>query len=255
MVERDSDRRVALITGASYGVGAECAVALAKVGFRLAVTATAPTNLAASIERLRESGADAMSVALDLRSQESIERCVGDVIGRFGRVDALVNNAAVNLRRKAVEITRAEWDNVIAANLTGTYFLTQQVGRHLIGRHAPGQIVTVASAHAFVGADERSVYGISKAGLVQMTRMLAIEWAKHGITVNAVAPGRMMTESPSRAKTGSDPAYMEAMLKRIPLHRLATAEEVAAAVAYLVSPAARSITGQTIIIDGGLTAV
>src|SRR3974377_1107024 len=123
MVERDSDRRVALITGASYGVGAECAVALAKVGFRLAVTATAPTNLAASVERLRESGADAMPVALDLRSQESIESCVGDVIGRFGRIDALVNNAAVNLRRKAGEKKRAEGGHGLAPNPNGTRFL------------------------------------------------------------------------------------------------------------------------------------
>jgi 2-deoxy-D-gluconate 3-dehydrogenase len=151
-------------------------------------------------------------------------------------------------------VSWAEWNDLMAANLTGTFFLTQQVGRHLIARKAPGQIVSVASAHAFVGAPERSAYGVSKAALVQMTRMLAIEWAEHGITVNAVAPGRLMTDSPSRQKTGTDAAYMEAMLKRIPLHRLATAEEVAGAVAFLVSPAARSITGQTIVLDGGLTA-
>jgi NAD(P)-dependent dehydrogenase (short-subunit alcohol dehydrogenase family) len=246
------ESRVALITGASYGVGAECALALGRAGFRLAITATRSSNLLAVIDKLN--GIEAVSLDLDLRSHQNIEQCAAAVLAHFGRIDVLVNNAAVNLRRKAIDVTRSEWDDVIATNLTGTFFLTQQVGRHLIGRGVPGQIVTIASTHALVGADARSVYGISKAGLVQMTRMLAIEWAQHGITVNAVAPGRMITESPSRAITGSDATYMEAMLKRIPLHRLATMEEVAGTVAFLVSPAARSITGQTIILDGGLNA-
>jgi NAD(P)-dependent dehydrogenase (short-subunit alcohol dehydrogenase family) len=105
-----------------------------------------------------------------------------------------------------------------------------------------------------VGAAERSTYGISKAAVVHMTRMLAVEWGDHGIRVNAVAPGRMQTDSPSRAEKGSDPAYMAAMLERIPLHRLATPEEVAAAVCWLASPEAGAVTGQTMVLDGGLTA-
>ena len=233
----DGASKVAIVTGASYGVGAACALALARAGFRLAITATSEANLAPVLSKL--AGADVLPLALDLRRQDSIEACAAAALQRFGAIDVLINNAAVNLRRKAVDTGWAEWNDLIAANLTGAFFLTQQVGRHLIARKAPGQIVSIASAHAFVGAAERSAYGISKAGLVQMTRMLAIEWAEHGITVNAVAPGRLMTDSPSRQKTGSDAAYMEAMLKRIPLHRLATAEEVAGAVAFLVSPAAR----------------
>jgi NAD(P)-dependent dehydrogenase (short-subunit alcohol dehydrogenase family) len=248
----DGVGKVAIVTGASYGIGAACALALARAGFHLAITDTSEANLAPVLSKL--AGAEVLPLALDLRRQDSIEACAAAALQRFGAIDVLVNNAAVNLRRKAVDTGWAEWNDLIAANLTGTFFLTQQVGRHLIARNAAGQIVSVASAHAFVGAAERSAYGISKAGLVQMTRMLAIEWAEHGITVNAVAPGRLMTDSPSRQKTGSDAAYMEAMLKRIPLHRLTTAEEVAGAVAFLVSPAARSITGQTIMLDGGLTA-
>jgi NAD(P)-dependent dehydrogenase (short-subunit alcohol dehydrogenase family) len=144
---------------------------------------------------------------------------------------------------------------VMATNLGGAFFLTQQVGRHLIAGKRPGAIVNLASTHALVGAAERSVYGISKGALIQMTRMLAVEWAEHGIRVNAVAPGRLDTPSPSRAARTGDPNYMEAMRARIPLKRFATAEEVAAAVCYLASPQAASITGQTLVVDGGLTVV
>ena len=117
----------------------------------------------------------------------------------------LVNNAGANLRKLAVDVTAAEWNEVMAVNLTGTFFLTQQVGRHMIARGG-GAIVNIASTHALVGAVERSTYGISKAALVQMTRMLAVEWAEHGIRVNAVASGRLGTASPSRAEKGADQA-------------------------------------------------
>jgi NAD(P)-dependent dehydrogenase (short-subunit alcohol dehydrogenase family) len=251
---QDATKAVALVTGASYGVGAATALALARAGFDLALTATQRENLAKTGAAAAALGAEVLPLELDLRVSPSIEAVVAAVLDRYGRLDVLVNNAAVNLRRKAVDVSRDEWDDLIGTNLTGTFFLTQLVGRHLIAQRSPGRIITVTSAHAFVGAAERSTYGISKAALVQMTRMLAIEWAEHGIRVNAVAPGRLDTPSPSRAGTAADKAYMDAMLKRIPLHRLATAEQVAATVAFLASPAADSITGQTIIIDGGVTA-
>ena len=251
---QDNLRKVALITGASYGVGAATALALARDGFALALTATRKQNLAATLADASKLGRQTLALELDLRLQTSIEAVVAKAVGPFGQIDVLVNNAGANLRLKAIDITREEWDGLISTNLTGTFFLTQQFGRHLIARQAAGRVVTIASAHAFVGAAERSAYGISKAALVQMTRMLAIEWAEHGITVNAVAPGRMDTPSPSRAGTGADKAYMDTMLNRIPLHRLATVEEIAGAVAFLVGPAGASITGQTIVIDGGLTA-
>jgi NAD(P)-dependent dehydrogenase (short-subunit alcohol dehydrogenase family) len=251
---QDGIKKIALVTGASYGVGAAAALALARVGFNLALTATRKDNLAKAADETAAAGAEVQPVELELRSQASIEAAVAKAIERFGRIDVLVNNAGTNLRRKAVDVSRDEWASLIETNLTGTFFLTQQVGRHLIAQRSPGCIITIASSHALVGAAERSAYGISKAALVQMTRMLAVEWADHGIRVNAIAPGRLDTTSPSRAGTGADKAYMDDMLKRIPLHRLATAEEVAGAVVFLAGPAAASMTGQTIIIDGGLTA-
>jgi NAD(P)-dependent dehydrogenase (short-subunit alcohol dehydrogenase family) len=247
--------RAALVTGASYGVGAATALALAHAGFAVAVTATKLENLTATVRTVEATGAPVVPVALDLRSEEDIARAAKEATAGLGGLDLLVNNAGANLRKDAVDVTAAEWDAVMDVNLRGTFFLTREAGRHFIAAGRGGCIVNIASTYALVGAPERSTYGISKAALLGMTRMLAVEWAPHAIRVNAVAPGRLVTPSPSRAGKGADPVYMEAMLKRIPLRRQASVEEVAAAIVYLASPAASAITGQVLVLDGGLTAV
>jgi len=248
-------RPAAFVTGASYGVGAATALALARAGYDLAISATRTENLQETLASLEGLDARVVPLALDLRAQTSIERAMTAAVDAFGRLDLLVNNAGTNLRKLAVEVTREQWDDMIAVNVTGTFFLTQRAGRQMIAAGQGGAIVSIASTHAILGAAERSTYGIAKAAVVQMTRMLAVEWASHRIRVNAVSPGRMQTASPSRAGTGADPKYMAAMLERIPLHRLSTAEEVAAAVVYLAGPQAASITGQVLMLDGGLSAV
>jgi len=247
-------RRVALVTGATYGVGAATALALARDGFDLAITATKRDNLNATMQALADTAARVVPVALDLRDPESLGAKMAEILAALGGLDLLVNNAGANLRKDAVEVSAAEWDALMDVNLRGTFFLTQQAGRAMIAAGQGGCIVNIASTYALVGAPERSVYGISKAALVGMTRMLAVEWATHNIRVNAIAPGRLVTPSPSRAGKGADPDYMEAMLKRIPLRRQATVEEVAAAVAYLAGDAAAAMTGQLMVLDGGLTA-
>ena len=254
-MDKSATKRTAFVTGVSYGVGAATALALAREGYNVAISARRAENLAATAARLAAAGARSLPIVLDLTSQASIERAMADVVAAFGQLDLLVNNAGANLRKLAVDVTWAEWDAVMATNLGGAFYLAQQVGRHLIASKRPGAIVNLASTHALVGAAERSVYGISKGALVQMTRMLAVEWAEHGIRVNAVAPGRLDTPSPSRAARTGDANYMEAMRARIPLKRFATVEEVAAAVCYLAGPQAASITGQTLVVDGGITVV
>src|SRR5579883_472100 len=238
-----SERKTALVTGASYGLGAATALALARAGFDVVVTATLKALAALEVRTL--------PLALDLRAPSAIAAALADITAAFGGLDVLVNNAGSNLRKLAVDVTQAEWRDMIEVNVTGTFLLTQAFGRELISRGAPGAVVNVASTHGLIGAPERSTYGIAKGAIIQMTRMLAVEWARHGVRVNAVAPGRLETASPSRA--GAEAKYMAAMLERIPLHRLATAEEVAAAIAYLASPAAQSVTGQVLVLDGGLT--
>jgi NAD(P)-dependent dehydrogenase (short-subunit alcohol dehydrogenase family) len=248
-----TSKRTAFVTGASYGVGAASALALAHAGFDVAISATSTPHLKATLAKIEAAGAQALPLVLDLRSPSSIEQAMADITSRFGHLDLLVNNAATNLRKLAVDVTWQEWDEVMATNLRGAFFLTQQVGRHLIASGRPGAIVNIASTHGLLGAAERSVYGISKGALIQMTRMLAIEWAQHAIRVNAIAPGRLETPSPSRAARTGDPDYLKSMRARIPLARLATVEDVAAAVCYLAGPQATSITGHTLVLDGGMT--
>ncbi len=248
-----TQRRTALVTGASYGIGAAIAIALAHDGYDVAVTELNADALGDTLAQIKTHGARGVAVALDTRLQSSVEACMSSVLNAFdGKLDLLVNNAGILLRKPVIDMTRDEWNAVIDVNLTGTFFMSQQMGRHLIGAKRKGSIISIASTHGIVGIGGISAYGISKAGITQMTRMLAIEWAEHGIRVNAIAPGT--TETPTRKKSlGADPARRQMMIERIPFKRFCTEADVAGLASYLASPAAEYITGQTMLVDGGLT--
>jgi NAD(P)-dependent dehydrogenase (short-subunit alcohol dehydrogenase family) len=247
-----SSRPIAFVTGASQGIGAAIAAALARDGYDLALTSTHTEKLRPVLDAAAKAGAKAAPVALDLRSQPSIEKAMAETVAALGRVDVLVNNAAIPLKKPALDVTPEEWESVIDTNLTGTFFMSQQMGRHLVKTGRPGCIISIASTHGLVALQGRSIYGIAKAGVMHMTRMLAIEWAEHGIRVNAVAPGRV--DTPSRASSLAEPGFEEGALARIPLKRFGTVDDVAGAVSYLASSRAAYITGQTLVLDGGLTA-
>ena len=242
----------AFVTGTSTGLGQVIALALARAGYDLALTDLDTGMLAETLRHPDFVGRKVVPLALDLRVPDGIAAAFDAAVAQLGAIDLLVNNAGRALIRPVVDVTLAEWDDVIDTNLRGTFFLSQRFGRHCIDTKRGGAIVTIASTHGMTGIAGRAVYGIAKAGLIQMTRMLAIEWAGHGIRANAVAPATVLT--PSRAEMLSDPAARERMLARIPSGRFVTPEEVAAAVVYLASAAAASVTGQVLAVDGGLTA-
>lgn len=248
-----SEPRAALVTGASYGIGAATAIGLAEDGFDVAITDLTTASLAATQAAIEAIGQRCLTLTLDLRDQASIEDAVADAAGGLEGLSVLINNAGVPSPGKpALEITRETWDAVIAVNLTGQFFMAREMGRYLIGASRPGAIISLASTHGAVGFPGTSPYGIAKAGVSHMSRILAIEWAPHNIRVNAVAPGTTPTES--RAPSLADPKRRETMINRVPLKRLAEVDEVAGAIRYLASPQAAYITGQTLMVDGGLTA-
>lgn len=241
----------AFVTGAATGLGYVIACALARAGYDLAVSSHEVGRLDGLLRDPAVQNRKVVPVQLDLRAEADITRAFGAGVDAFGDIDVLVNNSGRALVKPAVDVAWADWDDVIAINLKGAYFLSQKFAAHCIAHNRPGCIVNIASTHGLTGFAGRSVYGISKGGLIQMARMLAIEWAGHNIRVNAIAPATALT--PSRQKA-FDPQTRERMLERIPLGRFITPEEVAAAVCFLASPGAASITGQTLVLDGGLTA-
>ncbi len=246
-------RPAALVTGASQGLGAAIALRLAREGYDVAVTARSRDSLDNVVHDLQTAGARAVAIELELTSQESIERAITTATGELPSLELLVNNAAVTLRRHALEVTPSEWQAVIDVNLTGTFFMCQQMARYLMKVEKHGSIVNLTSTHGIVALEERSTYGIAKAGIIHMTRVLAYEWASRNVRVNAIAPGTV--DTPTRvAYFDTHPGSREMMLARVPSGKFSTIEEVAGAVVYLAGKNAANITGHTLVLDGGLTA-
>jgi|TARA_B110000858_G_scaffold197444_1_gene259079 NAD(P)-dependent dehydrogenase (short-subunit alcohol dehydrogenase family) len=252
MLMSQDSKKIALITGASYGVGAATARLFAKNNYHVCLTATNIKNLNNISQELSELKFSLHE--LNLNSQKNIEDIYAEIKEQTGIINVLINNAATHKRIPAIEIKRDDWQEILQTNLDGTFFMSQAFAKQIIAHDAKsGSIVNITSTHSIASQANRSMYGISKAAINHMTRMLAVEWADHNIRVNGIAPGRMLTEAPSRQKTGNDKNYINNMLSKIPLNRLATPEEVAASALFLSSKDANSITGQTLIIDGGLT--
>jgi NAD(P)-dependent dehydrogenase (short-subunit alcohol dehydrogenase family) len=241
------DGKVALVTGASRGLGAGIADALKEAGATVAGTSRERGSAEQVAERL-----DSVPVAMDVSDVGSVRAGVDRVASELGRLDILVNNAGLNIPQGIFDVDEASWDAVVDTNLKGAFFAAQAAARHMVAGGEGGRIINVASQAGVVGIEERSAYGASKGGAVVLTKVLAIELAQRGITVNAVAPTFIATEL--TRTTLEDPAWRERILSRIPLGRVGEIAEVAAATVYLASPAAALVTGHTLLVDGGWTA-
>jgi NAD(P)-dependent dehydrogenase (short-subunit alcohol dehydrogenase family) len=242
---------VVVVTGATRGIGRELAFLLAEAGGVVVATARTPFDAAGIAAEAGERALRVHPVLLDVRDVVSIRAAVSEVVATHGRIDVLVNNAGLGNAHRALDVTEQDFDDMMAVNLRGTFFVSQAVAREMIPRGG-GRIISISSQGGTVGLPDAAVYCATKGGVDMLTKVLALEWAEHGINVNAVAP--TFVETPGTAPLLDDPGRRDAILAKIPLRTLGTPADVAAAVVYLATPASRLVTGTVLAVDGGWTA-
>jgi NAD(P)-dependent dehydrogenase (short-subunit alcohol dehydrogenase family) len=244
--------RVALVTGAARGLGRAISLALAHAGADVALGLRSLDAAGDVAEGVRALGRRALPLQMDVTRLDEIRAAVAETTSRLGRIDILVNNAGIAPGNPAEDVREEDFDRTLAVNLKGTFFASQAAARVMI-RQGYGRIVNLGSQAAFAALPGESVYCMTKAALSHLTRCLAVEWGRHGITVNAVAPTFIRT--PGTEEALADPAFRADVVERIAaLHRIGEPMDVAGAVVFLASPAASLVTGDTILVDGGWTA-
>jgi len=248
-VNVDLEGKVAIVTGAGTGMGESHALALAKAGADI-VVADIDLELAEKVAGEVESmGCRALAVKVDVSNSEEVKQLVKKTLDAFQKIDILINNAGIDRLYPAEELPEAEWDAMINVNLKGTFLCSQEVGRQMI-KQKSGKIINIASTAANRGYQRQAAYSASKGGVLVLTKALAVEWAKYNINVNSVSPGTTMT--PLFMAQGIN---VDGRIKRTPLGRLNKPENISDAVLFLASPASDNITGQDILVDGGVAAL
>ena len=246
----DLSGRVALVTGTSRGLGQYMARALARAGADLVLTSRGVDRLSAFETEIKSLGRRTFSVELDVRSQKSIEKMVAAAEAAFGHIDILVNNAGCNVRKPALDVTWEDWNLILETNLRGSFFVAQVVARGMIARRY-GRILNIGSVTTVAGYAGLAAYGASRGGVKQLTMSLADDWGKYGVTVNCLAPGWFRTEQNKVLYENKE--WVEYLCDRIPLKRPGQPEDLDAAVVFLAAESSRYVTGQTLLVDGGIS--
>lgn len=243
------DGRVALVTGASHGIGEAVALAYAEAGADVALAARSADDLERVAGLVRERGRRALVVPLDVRDLAALGPAVGRVLDTFGSLDILANVAGVTKRQPIVDVTLEDWNYVLDINLRGLYFMSQAAARVMIGQRR-GKVLNIASMTSYRGFDGISLYGLTKTAVVSLTRTMAVEWADHNIQVNAIAPGWIETPMTSTMA----PSRRQWVIDHVPQRKYGQPDDIAPLAVYLASPAADYVTGQIFPVDGGFLA-
>ena len=243
------DGKVALVTGASRGLGAAMAAAMGAAGAAVALHSNEQPATQTAERICRESGKRTELFTADLEDRTAADALFANAIAAFGQIDILVNNAGIIRRKAAAQHSDDDWDAVIEVNLSNAFRLCRAMGKHLIETGRPGKIINVASLLSFQGGITVPGYAAAKGGIVQLTRALANEWAAHGINVNAIAPGYMQTDNTKALR--DDPQRNKQITERIPAGRWGTPEDVAGAAVFLASRASDYVHGHVLVVDGG----
>lgn len=248
----DLTGRVAVVTGSTKGIGLSLALGLAARGADLVVTSRSQSDCEAVCAKIRELGRRSLARSCDVTSRRSIEELADAAVREFGKVDILVNNAGTAITKAAEELTEEDWDKVVDVDLKGVFFCSVVFGRQMIAQGG-GKIVNIASILGLVGDKQVLPYCVAKGGVIQMTRALALEWAKYKIQVNALCPGYVRTAMNEADIVANERIYKH-IVGKTPMRRLGEVEELVGPLVFLASDASSYMTGQTLVIDGGWTA-
>jgi NAD(P)-dependent dehydrogenase (short-subunit alcohol dehydrogenase family) len=244
----DLSGKTALITGGSRGLGAAAAQTLAAVGAQVVICGRTEADLLTARDGILAAGGTAHAIVADVTDEAAVEHMFDEVVARFGRLDVLINNAGKNIRKPALELSTAEFDDVLSVNLRSYFMCARAAGRIMV-QQGQGRVINISSILATIGLPTQTAYATSKGGIAQLTRVLAIEWAPFGVTVNAIGPTYFETEL--TRPLYEDPERREFITARTPMGRWGQPHELAGTLVLLASDASAFITGQTIFVDGG----